>query len=305
MEQEVLPGLVDQFETRTAVEKERFDVLIQVEQNVQERMRTFAQLCGGEYVPPTREDLIQKFRSVLSLNQQVKAKETAEGMVAPSYFYQKDQPNPAIEAYNLSGLHGYIRFPRTEVECETQRLYRGCVYDPHVRQVAGLARVNGIEVGDLFAYRSGDMTLDQLVAKASNPLDKQSLIMYLDDLRKFAQTSGLSEWDALKQEHVRFTPNAKGLGLWVSCAHDPEKIYNYATLEPDQRWGSFLRGKVDAMRMEAVTILDVPTSEVVNYSNEDGVFGEIKHQYMRAIVPAVAGMERVTRDIIRVEIGLT
>lgn len=265
--------------------------LTEIEALIEDKMKTFAQKVGGEYVPPTPDQLRNKFDATLS--------------VSPHAFYHIDEGGiiwgPGgemghgggnVTTFNETGLHGYILTTSKEKDPDkTTRIYRGCVLKPDQQQVASMARMKGISVQDLYGYREGRITLDQLVNKAEESFDKQYLNYSMSQIRGRAQKYGTDEFDEVRQLHTAFTPGATDIDLWVSAAQDPIKIYRSST-SVGNAYGDFIRSDGG---MNCVLIIDAPTRDVEHFGNarsESGVFGELKPKWIKAIIPATGNQEQ-------------
>jgi hypothetical protein len=141
--------------------------LLEIERIIQKQMRVFGERLGGKYVPPSDKEIEEKFDKTLKINPFVFPNVDEEGRVWALNKLSLDRSMDNCAAFNNSGLHGFIVFPKSNsVETESLvRLYRGARIKIGRDNVAPLARIDGVEVADLENYLAGKVKLDEILEK--------------------------------------------------------------------------------------------------------------------------------------------
>jgi hypothetical protein len=260
-----------------------------IEDIVQGRMRQVAEKYGMQYMPPSRDELDDKYQMTLAKHDEI--------------YHYVDEKTGAIRmlsgyanGYNESGNHGLIVRKERETTENVTRVYRGGRFNANIPQVASLARANGIEVSDIHAYKNGKATMDKIIEKITDPEQKRSLQRDLKQTRERAERLKITEQEEVRRGHTDYTSGALAIDLYVSAALDPKDSY-----ELGGNYNS-AGGFVDKDgTIYAVMVIDVPDSAYENFGTEAGILGEIKPEWIRAVVPSVGTKETTLQNIKKAE----
>jgi len=268
---------------------ERYSIqnLRKIEQNQQEQLKVLAERMGGKYIPPTDSEVTDKFNHTLEANPFVFPTIGSGNRIWALHEKSLYSNMPNCASFNNSGEHGIIIFPeQTQAREEAEpriRLYRGATIEIGQLQTAPLARLDGVDTKDLLDYRDGKTNLEQILEKVTDVEEKRYLVHTLDGIRKAMTNGNTTEIEELRRLHTCFTPGALDWDLWVSAAYKPENTYRDGAKSVGNVYGDFFN--LEEGYLEGILILDVPESEVVKYNGEAGIFGQVKPEWIRAIVP--------------------
>lgn len=257
-----------------------------------EGLGRFAELTNGSYIPPTKSE--QEYRDTIQLSQRgfVRIHEESKSGII--------RATSSIEA-NKPSNWGYIKYPKNlkkEWGEETETVFRGCIVTPNQKQIAGLARIQGISTEDINNYFQGIVSIDEIITRADDETDKTHLGWALDEVRRNMKASNISEIEALKRYHTALPPGPN-LSLWVSVASNPGDIHHLTT-------SNEIYGPINGtLELNAALILRVPKSQIDNFSkDESGIRTEIDPDYIAAIIPATGPIESVRHKITRIKESL-
>lgn len=93
--------------------------------------------------------------------------------------------------------------------------------------------------------------------------------------------------------HTCFTSGALDIDLWVSAAKDSNDVYAKGG-NGGNTYASFL----GPQGIDCVMIIDVPNDKMVSYQSEVGIAGELKKEWIRAIIPDTGDKEK-RLDVLR------
>lgn len=272
----------------------------EVEVRIEKRMNALAHAYGAQYISPTEDEIAQKITETISINPYIYYDVDERGNIwSPGG--QQGMGARNVEAYNRSGKFGFIAKEREKdkEQEETVRVYRGGKFNPSIPQVAPLARVEGITVQDILEYVEGNANMDSIVEKAQDEYWKESLARHLQQIRERAERYGVSELEEILHEHTAYTSNAIGVDLWVSAAKTPEETYGSGNL--GNVYGDFLYQGSAGLEIEGVMVLDVPKKFIQDYSSEVGILGEIKPEWISAIIPRSGDKQQMVETVRKVE----
>lgn len=273
----------------------------EIESLVEKKMETVAYSSGGQYFPPTDEDLSQKFTDTILSNPlavQYGIDENSGRIIHPRHKKFKEGSEP-VRVFNESGLHGAIIFPKDAKESpkDSTRLYRGSYFLPGRVEVAPLARAPGVDVQDIYDYASGKITMDSIIEKITDPKVKEKISVTLSRVRESANKNSTTEIEEIGRLHTVWVSGAVDLDLWVSAANNPEESY-VPHNSSDFVYGDFISPKGE---INAIMILDVPQYIVLDRGEESGILGCIRPEWISALVPASGKGEQLQNTISRVE----
>jgi len=247
-----------------------------IENHIQLQMHAFATSVGGKYIPPTEQQITEKLNKTL------------DTYVPLDYYRIEDDGTITafggrMDAYNSSGLHGFIlkELPPNIDPSTLYRVYRGCRFSPQETQKAGMARIQGITPQDVVDYWSGEATLESILEKVTDPEKKKLLEMEIGIHIKEHGKTVQSERDRMEDLHTNWG-DTSGVDLWVAAAKDPLRTRHRNNEGLELRYGEYLNGNA----IDAVLIVDVPDFYYKDFGSEAGILGEIKPEWIRAIIPA-------------------
>lgn len=278
------------------------NTLSQIEYITQSRTKALAQLFGGQFVPPSDEDLAEKFFSTIQVDPTAIDYEidpSTQAVIHPYFRKFKGEGSKVVQAYNESNRHGAIIFPTETIpnpEKDTIRLYRGTTCSPYQLETAPLGRAQGIDIQDLYDYASGKITMDAIVEKITDPDQKRHIA---DDLKRIREDAKITEIESIWRQHTMWSSGVTGLDLWVSAANTPNGAFIQDNSSRNT-YGDFISFK---NKVSGIMVLDVPKSQTRTINQESGIFGCIRPEWIRAIIPASGkGTEgQLDRTISKVE----
>jgi len=274
------------YQDREYVEGFSRDNLRRIEQQQQKQLKVFAERMGGEYVPPSADEVEDKFDQTLRVNPFVFPNVGTGNRIWALHEDSIYSNMKNCAAFNDSGEHGVIIFPDSGGSRDDEkkiRLYRGAKIKIGQQQVAPLARIEGVGIADLEDYKGGRITLENILEKVADTGQKKYLAHTLEGITKAVARGNTTEMEELRNLHTCFTPGALDWDLWVAASYKPEDTYRSGAKSVGNVYGDFFN--LHEGYLDGVMVLDVPESVVVKYSGEAGVFAQIKPEWVRAIVP--------------------
>lgn len=274
-----------------------WDSLMEIEHDIQSRLRRIADKIGGQYIPPSNQELEEKFEKTLSASPYIFSQKDADGRIwAPGGKVGKPPKN--VEVYNRSGAFGFIIKAQESKDPKQEsviRVYRGCTFNPDEKQVASLARIPGIQAEDLYKYLNGQQTAEDLINKIEDPHTRELMLYDLQSMRKRAKKLGMTELEEVIRGHTDYTSGAVAFDPFVSMVLDPANVYFHSNL--GNVYGDFLGKRT----INCVLVIDVPGRETISFGNEVGIKAEIKPEWIRAIVPSSGEKETLVATVRRAE----
>lgn len=286
------------YQDREYIERFSRDNLQKIEQRQQEQLKVFAERMGGEYVPPSVDEVEGKFDQTLRVNPFVFPSVGSGGRIWALHEDSVYSNMKNCAAFNNSGEHGVIVFSPDDGGSRDDekkiRLYRGARIKLGQQQVAPLARMEGVSINDLESYRDGGIGLEDILEKVADADQRRYLAHVLEGITKAVARGNTTEMEELRSLHTCFTPGALDWDLWVAASYEPENTYRSGAESVGNVYGDFFN--LQEGYLEGVMVLDVPESEVERYSGEAGIFAQIKPEWVRAIVPQhTASLEKNIR----------
>lgn len=186
-ESEYTTSQLDRYSNLENIREEGMKDLKDIENIVQLKLTHIAEQFGGEYIKPSQEDVEAKWNNALDAN--------------PYAFYSNEngyiwspggkvgRGSETADTYN-KGDFGFIVNKEIPPTQPSTRVYRGATYDPTQRQTAPLARVEGVELDDIYKYLDGQKSMDEILGGVTDESLQDYLSHSLEDVRRRAEENG-------------------------------------------------------------------------------------------------------------------
>ena len=275
---------LDRYSNPEKLREEGLKDLEDIEGIVQSKLEHIAQQFGGEYIKPTQEEIEDKWNKALDVNPYVFYSHEDDYIWSPGG--KAGHGSETADTYNKGDFGFIVNREKAPAEPVT-RVYRGATYDPKQRQLAPLARVDGVELDDLDEYLAGRKSMEEVISQVQDEHLKDYLTHSLVNVRRRAEKNGASELEEIKFMHTWFTSGALDIDLWVSAAKDPSEVY-----AKGGNRGNTYANFLGPQGIDCTMIIDVPSDKMVDYNSEVGITGELKKEWIRAIIPNTSDREK-------------
>lgn len=276
---------LDRYSNPETVREEGWKDLEDIENIVQSKLQHIAEQFGGQYIKPSQESVEAKWNGTLDANPYVfYSIEDDEHIWSPGG--KAGYGSETADTYNKGDFGFIVNKEKPPIEPAT-RVYRGAVYDPTQRQLAPLARVEGVKDDDISNYLDGKKSMDEIINGVTDEGLQNYLTRSLATVRRRAEENGTTELEELQLMHTWFTSGALDIDLWVSAAKDANDVY-----AKGGNRGNTYANFLGPQGINCIMIIDVPNDRMVDYNSEVGITGELKKEWIRAIIPDTSDKDK-------------